>query len=1004
MALITFKSKKASITLTFLIISFLAISSGIIIHQIDNQHNQHKNILTTYSSNSFSTQENNLEDNKSSGFSNIAIKSNSEGFSSNSFKEINRNYNFNRKRNSYSGKRDSSQIQNKIENLNLNSSNSSSTENLDNFNLSASNSSSTENTTLNNYKDVTDEVRSEEELANMSSTSKALALCHNCDNRNLEVGDRVAYCDCDEWEKCKDYFKKSTVYNYDRSPMQSATDYCSGNQILREMYINCLWTDTIYYKEKDCNDFNKLYDYESYCSGDNIRKHQKESDYDCGNGACFFDNYYYINDKFVKNCNDENYKGDWVYYCTPTQVLKHKKYYNYGCSGGNCAIESISWVDETLVSAKGDSGYCGDRKSHGCSLCDHNDYDCNYNSECSGSLECMGSFICLGWECGCCKSDEEWNKDKNICEGRCECSSGPCCDGCHYKTSSTVCNSHISGTDQYKCDGNCLDQDILTRYQKQYCSGTSSSCTGTKEWVQYNYKNCVSSQYCSGLTSWDTNSRTCVNAQCTSGPCCDTTCGVFSHKTSGTQPTGYTDDTNGLCSGSSNSEISCSNTPTTTCYVLTKNYYCNGNDADAHVSYTLKDTCGTCEYCTNNDLTCNYYSSSTKCSSLQDCDFKNYYHETGTQSATSTSYCKYADYDDNYRYCNGAGSCSSLACPLGSDTTTATAGTCKYISGCSGSTPGTVENYEEGTSCGTSKECDGSGNCLTVSITCSSNSDCGTDGWVSSAFCSNSDVYQAYRTWICNNPGTTSSSCDYSDSNKLKQDCGEDYCENFGNNYCKNNDVYHSKTCHNKGCASGQCTDSTFKSEEKVKECGTAGCSNGECNIACYQNSDCGIDKYIGDNFCLNGDLYKKWRTYTCNNAGAISASCSYSDSNKKVQDCGTDEYIGSTTCQSNDAWQTWRMKICSNSGGAHCSYTDQFKKKIECGDSYCENWKEEYCKDGDVYKKRTCYNKGCALGNCFNEGYQDEQKAQDCEYGCSEEGVTHCKKEVCSWIGCYYI
>jgi hypothetical protein len=61
------------------------------------------------------------------------------------------------------------------------------------------------------------------------------------------------------------------------------------------------------------------------------------------------------------------------------------------------------------------------------------------------------------------------------------------------------------------------------------------------------------------------------------------------------------------------------------------------------------------------------------------------------------------------------------------------------------------------------------GKCITTE--CSSDSDCGEDGWVKSPYCNENDVYQKYRTWNCLNPGTASSSCEYADSSQLKESC-----------------------------------------------------------------------------------------------------------------------------------------------------------------------------------------------------------------------------------------
>jgi len=777
------------------------------------------------------------------------------------------------------------------------------------------------------------------------------------------------------YEECTHFKRKSTA----AVPGQtSKTDYCSSGEILQEAYIDCVFwgKDKTLYYEKNCNELNYNVGTEYYCSGNYLRKRDKTYDHKCSNGVCTFDEYIYSNDQLVENCNDKDYYGNWVYYCSGDRVLKHRRYYDYICSGGGCVIGSSSFVDLTLVSEKGDNDYCSKRKegyNNGwayCSLCGHEDYDCDSNSECSGSLVCLGP---LGdWNPsyydGCCNPvNEYWNTTTHKCETTVDCTSGPCCDGSHFKTS-------------------------------------------------------------------------------------------------GTQPTGYTDDTNGLCSGSSNSETTCSNSPTGTCYVLTKNYYCNGKDADAHVSYALKDTCGTCEYCTNNDLTCNYYSSSTTCSSLQDCDYKNYYHITGIQGATSTSYCKYADYNDNYKYCNGAGSCSSLICPLGSDTTTAIAGTCKYISGCSGSTPGTVKNYASGTSCGTNKECDGFGNCISTctdecfsgQIRCSGNYkqtcgnydadnclewpsstsgngneyctygcfngecnpeiacyndsdcndsnqytkdicndaatpqsscshlpiacivdiDCGENGTIGDPWCSNDDVWQNYVNYTCHYPGQVDAYCSNSTTSNLIDPCGED---SYTDNYCSNDDVYQNFT--DRGCLDGVCFGNT--TVQFIYECGDVGCSDGKCNFECYEDNECDDSNPYTEDICNDAgtaqsscsnlpiacfvdtdcDDENEYTEDICNDAGTAQSSCSHLPITCLADnECGVNQYIGNSFCQNDDVWQKYITYICRHPGTS---------------DSYCSDWTASKLKE-------KCPG-GCIDGRC---------KIEVCKIICNF-GVCY---EYCVW------
>jgi len=78
-------------------------------------------------------------------------------------------------------------------------------------------------------------------------------------------------------------------------------------------------------------------------------------------------------------------------------------------------------------------------------------------------------------------------------------------------------------------------------------------------------------------------------------------------------------------------------------------------------------------------------------------------------------------------------------------------------------------------------------NCPTPTIACSSDSQCGTNGYIDSPYCSSSlNIYQSYKTYTCKNPGTTSSYCSSETLSKLKNTCddGEETCSN---GYCIDN-------------------------------------------------------------------------------------------------------------------------------------------------------------------------------------------------------------------------
>ena len=176
--------------------------------------------------------------------------------------------------------------------------------------------------------------------------------------------------------------------------------------------------------------------------------------------------------------------------------------------------------------------------------------------------------------------------------------------------------------------------------------------------------------------------------------------------------------------------------------------------------------------------------------------------------------------------------------------------------------------------------------------------------------------------------------CQYGCSNGI---CNPQPCTSHSTYSCYSNDVYWYDSCGD--------------IEEKKEDCEGRGCSNGQCNpeIICSYHSDCGTNSYTGEEFCQNDDSYKNYITYTCNNPGTYSSSCSQITLPKLVEDCGTNEY----------------------------------------GPDYCYN--------DDVYRDFT--EKGCSssLGFCYS--YTTSQEVQDCSNGCTE---NRCKVKVCETVCSY--
>ena len=273
-------------------------------------------------------------------------------------------------------------------------------------------------------------------------------------------------------------------------------------------------------------------------------------------------------------------------------------------------------------------------------------------------------------------------------------------------------------------------------------------------------------------------------------------------------------------------------------------------------------------------------------------------------------------------------------------------------------------------------------NAQCVNVVCSKNSDCGTDNYLDSPFCQSGSVYQNYKTYTCNNPGTANSSCSNSTAPKLKTTCGANQtcssgaCVNIEacttnancgtNGYvdspiCQSGKVYQNYktyTCNNAGTTCSFCSNSTVL---KLKQtCGTNQiCSNGACtNITCSTNANCGTNGYVDSPICQSGNVYQNYKTYTCNNPGTASSSCSNSIvsqlkttcganqtcSNGTCTDinivcssnsqCGTNGYIGDPICQSGNVYQNYKTYTCNNPGTANssCSNSTVSQLKITCG------------------------------------------------------------------------
>jgi len=432
----------------------------------------------------------------------------------------------------------------------------------------------------------------------------------------------------------------------------------------------------------------------------------------------------------------------------------------------------------------------------------------------------------------------------------------------------------LSGDDEIKCVGaTATTYDCVSLYlNRQYGNYIQRKFSNIKfsDWFGgiedqgtievyakvYQYDN-----YFTPLSTPNYNIDKEADCQCLTGSCCDTSSRPYKYKLSGSQPIGYTDEY--ICDGP--------NSPIETNHCVKRDYYCNGASAGYSYSDSIVDTCGICEYCTPGDPTCNYYSSSTVCGT-KDCDYLD-------------TTCR--NYNDVNRFCAGnSGTCNPASCTLYADT-------------------------QKGTSCGTDKECDGSGACIT---------------------CTSHDSYSCYLTdvyWYdaCGN------------KEEIKENCGTSY-ELDWQYYCVGDDKWKKKKVFDKGCSNAACYTNSYDDYQTFVETCQYGCNinNGQCksnpNIRCYTNSDCGRDGYTGNPYCSNDDVYESFIRYTCNNPGTESSYCSQDYTDYRKQDCG-DDSNGTNYCLSNDVYVNVTDKGCSSGS---CFENSSIHLVEDCGTGQCVN------------------------------------------------------------------
>ncbi len=697
-----------------------------------------------------------------------------------------------------------------------------------------------------------------------------------------------------------------------------------------------------------------------------------QSNQTCSNGAC------------TTTCTSHSLQrcvGNAVYWfdsCGNQQDLSQQCTQSQSCSNASCMSIICSSNNDCGTSGYVDSPYC-DSTSGGTGNVYQNykQYTCNNPGTTSSSCTsvtnarlkqvCLASQTCTNGNCGnvACQQSSDCGTDGFVDQ--------PFCQG------GSVWQNHVTYTCNSPGTANALCTNTKTPQLKQLCLGNQTCSNGTcnnintacirntdcgqdgyidglfcqGNGVYKNYKTytCnnpgMSNAYCSNSTSAQLQSTCAANQTCTSGACV-------------TNVNNCTPNASQRCVGNSvYSFDSC------------------GNQGSLIQACTSNQTCNN-GACHNMNITC---------SSNSDC---------GTNGLIGGNFCQgNAVYRNFITYtCNNPGTANST---------------------CTNSTSAQLQS-----NCTANQTCT-SGACVAnATITCSSNSDCGTNGLIGGPFCSGGNVQRTNRTWTCNNPGTANSSCTPTDTQQLQQTCTANQtctsgacvanatitCSSnsdcgtnglIGSNFCKNGSVYKTNrtwTCNNPGTANSSCTPTDT---DQLQTTCTANqtCSSGACvanaTAACNSNSDCGTNRYVDGLFCQNNNVAQNYITYTCNNPGTSSASCSSSVAAQTIQTCQSNQYCSSgacvnsaPTCTQNTSQRcsgnaVYWFDSCGNQGSLIQScQSGQTCSNGSCTNSCTQNASQR-CVGNAVYNYDSCGNQGnlvqacqtnqtCTNGSCINQ------------------------------------
>lgn len=374
----------------------------------------------------------------------------------------------------------------------------------------------------------------------------------------------------------------------------------------------------------------------------------------------------------------------------------------------------------------------------------------------------------------------------------CDCTSGPCCDGCNFRPSTYICQTNTELSCHWGTD---CGSDVAQRTQNRYCSGMSASCNGAYDsWSDYTVSiDCAPNQNCSTASSVPT----CVlNLAC--GACVHT-CSIGQTRCEGGRIYNCITNSSGCRVWDSGSAC-----PTGLC--TSDGLQCDSCSHACSIG-DVRCTSGRLYNCTTNSSGCRVWDAGTPCPDGTCAD--------ATHCAGCTPHHHNACYDnDVYSY---------DSCNVREGKVTEC--------GDSGWTGTTLCQSDDVYQDYVTRGC--SGSACTSSTSRMKKEECDDRGCSGGVCCTNHATYACYDGdvyW-------------YSGCNRRqdkKEECGTDTA--VGSNYCYDEDLYRDYDIA--GCSTNRCT--TTRERRKQIECGTLGCDEPR-NVCCTSHASYRCD---------GGDVY----------------------------------------------------------------------------------------------------------------------------------------------------